>query len=170
MQLNPLSTEPKTYLEEKAYQLLHRLDILSPEQINLEFIASSQNIEILYCNSKSRTIIHPFRLDWHQIIINEELSEQEQREKIGHELGHLLIHTGNQFLMTKDFIQMQEQQTQSFAGYLLVPFFMISELPDYSDQAIYYLANRFNVTLQLAKQKYQQLMSRQYEYRYQFIG
>lgn len=170
MHVNPLSIGPKTYLEEKAYQLLHQLDINTPDQINVEFIATSNDIEIMYCSSKSRTINHPVRPGWYQIIINEELGEQEQREKVAHELGHILIHAGNQFLMSSEFIQMQEQQTQRFAGYLLVPFFMINELPDYPDQAIYYIANRFNVTHQLAKQKYQQLTSRQYEYQYQFIG
>ncbi len=170
MQLNPLPIKPKTILEEKAYQILHQLDIYTPEQINIEFITNSHHIEILYCNSKSRTIVHPYLSGWYQIIINNELSEQEQREKIAHELGHLFMHTGNQFIMPSDFIQLQEHQTELFVGYLLVPFFMINELPDYPDEAIYYLSNRFNVTSGLAKKKYQQLISRQYAYRYQYIG
>ena len=165
--VNPLVYKSKSWLEERTYLLLNELEITTPDNIDLEVICNHLNVDLLYCNAKSRT--RKTASGKYQIFINYNIPERERREHIAHELGHILHHSGNQLFMSKDFIQYQENQTERFAGYLLVPFFMIEELPDYPDQAIYYIAEKFNVSLQLAKRKYEQLISRQYEYRYQFI-
>lgn len=172
MQLNPLSLQPKTWLEEKAYQLLRKLDINEPHQINLELVCNHLKIDLLYSNVRSYSMNQPKATGRYQIFADYNLPQREQREIIAHELGHIMYHSGNQFFMSSDFIQLQENQTEWFAGYLLVPFFMFHDmqLPDFPDQAAYFIAKTFNVTLPLAKRKFDQLISRQFEYRYQFIG
>ena len=167
MIINPLAQNPKSWLEERTYQILHDSHIVKPSNIDLEVICGHLNVDLLFCNVRSHTT--QTESGRFQIFIDYNLPEREQREKIAHELGHILNHEGNQLFMSRDFIQYQENQTERFAGYLLVPFFMIEELPDFRDQAIYYIAEKFNVTLQLARKKYDQLISRQYEYRYQYI-
>lgn len=172
MQLNPLILKPKTWLEEKTYQILHDLDIKEPHQIDLESICYHLSINLLYTNTRSYSTIRPSSSGMSQIFIDFTLPEREQREIIVHEIGHILYHSGNQFFMNKEFIQLQESQTERFTGYLLVPFFMFKdiELPELPEQAIYFIAKTFNVTLPLASRKYDQLLSRQFENRYKFIG
>ena len=167
MIINPIAQKPKSWLEERTYRLLNELDISNPSEINLETICSHLNVDLLYCNIRSHTT--KTESGRYQIFVDYNFPQREQREIIAHELCHILNHTGNQLFMSREFIQLQESQTERFSGYLLIPFYMIDELPDYQDQAIYYIAETFNVSLQLARTKYNQLISRQYENRYKII-
>lgn len=171
MQINPVSIEPKTWLEETTYQLLHNLNITTPEEIDLFKICNHLKVDILHTNTKSYTNYNPTPSGYYQIFINYLIPQREQREKIAHELGHILLHSGNQLFMNNDFIKLQERQTKMFTGYLLIPLFMLEDviLPEYKEKSIYYIAKKFNVTLQLASKKYDQLMNRQIEDQYKYL-
>lgn len=172
MIINPLSIKPKTWLEEKAYNLLQELEIESPQQINLEMICYSHKVDLLYTNTRSYSTIHPTKNGWYQLYINYSIPKRQQREIIAHELGHILYHSGNQLFMERSFINLQENQTENFVAFLLAPFYMLKdmEIPDYNRESIYFLAEFFNITLPLAKRRYDQLISRQFEYRYYVVG
>lgn len=88
------------------------------------------------------------------IFISNDLSEQEEKIVIAHELGHLILHTdlstsyyhSNNLLSKNKF----EIEANKFAAELLIP----DDVEIYEDETISHLACRLNVTEDLIKLKF----------------
>lgn len=135
-------------LEDWIEEFYKKLGIFHPHQLDLHSIANRLGYSVSYRDISSR-----FYDD--SVIIDERLSPQEQWQDFAHELCHVERHAGNQLLMTKQFIELQEYQANLFAYHFCVPSFMLLKLPlpDFSKQAIYFVANTFNVTLEFAEHR-----------------
>lgn len=87
-------------LEEDVKKTYVRLNIMQPEQINVEKIASAFNIYLHYEEAGDRM----FCIDGgYSIVLDNRLSPERQWEDFAHELCHILKHYGNQFVMNKMF-------------------------------------------------------------------
>ncbi|CAM3572076.1 ImmA/IrrE family metallo-endopeptidase [Brevibacillus invocatus] len=158
-------SEPQTWLEDRVYLLLQHHGIRTPEQIDLHQLCSTYRIEIQMINGRSRTHAHPIYPNRSIIAIDERLEAAEQRVKIAHEWGHLLLHEGIQPQNTEWMIEWQEAQANHFAEHVLMPFYMVGPLligvPRYD--AHHYLAQLFHVPLPLAKQRYDRFLARMHD-------
>lgn len=155
----------QTWLEDMVYNLLRYHGYEQPEDINLLEICRTFNTEVWFIQGRSRSFPHPRRAGWFVIQIDSTLSEEEQREKIAHELGHLILHCGAQPGLPELMICMQESQTNHFAEHLLVPFYMFDRLFYQVNryEAPKYIARLFCVTEKIARQRFDRFMSRAFQ-------
>jgi Zn-dependent peptidase ImmA (M78 family) len=134
-----------TLLEDWIEIFYSRIGINHPRQLDIHTIANRLGYSVIYRDISSR-----FYND--SVIIDERLSPQEQWQEFAHEVCHLERHAGNQLVMPQPFMELQEYQANLFAYHFCVPSFMLLKLaiPNSNKQAIYFLANTFNVTLDFA--------------------
>ncbi|MFE0506940.1 ImmA/IrrE family metallo-endopeptidase [Peribacillus butanolivorans] len=144
-------------LEDWIKNFYYSLDIYHPHQLDFLDIAARLGMVITFKNITSRY----FEQD---IIIDERLTSQEQWQEFAHELCHILRHEGNQIYMPKPFLELQENQANYFAYHFCIPTFMFLKLdmPNHRNQAIYYLANTFNVTNKFAAQRFDRYQNQIY--------
>ncbi len=137
-----------TLLEDWIKNFYYSLDIIHPHQLDLHDIANRLGLFVNYKDISSR-----FYLD--EVILDKRLTEQEQWQDFGHELCHALRHEGNQLIMPKPFVELQEYQANLFAYHFCVPTFMLLklDLPENNKEAKYYIGNMFNVTLGFAEKR-----------------
>lgn len=139
-----------SHLEDFIREVYHKIDIHSPAQLNLYIIADALNIGLYPINDISQAL----RFDGRDyIFLNNDLKGPERFEVFGHELGHLLIHVGNQTSMSQDFQAYQEWQADLFALHFCIPTFMLREmdLPRDFKKAVWVIQQTFNVTNEFAK-------------------
>ncbi|USG64653.1 ImmA/IrrE family metallo-endopeptidase [Brevibacillus ruminantium] len=156
--------QPQTWLESRVYQLLELHDIRQPEDIQLTELCLAYGIELWDIDGRSRAHPHPFLPDRFVIAVDQRLSVPERREKIAHELGHLLLHEGIQPWSGETMIGMQEAQANHFAEHLLLPYPMFVPLLDHCTryEAPSLLASAFRVPLSLAQKRFDRLLGRMY--------
>lgn len=154
--------EPQTWLESRVYQLLHHLGMNQPEKIDLHRLCTAFDIDILEIAGRSRAHAHPSTPNRYIIAVDERLEPEEKRVKIAHELGHLLLHVGIQPHSSEWMIDWQESQANHFAGHLLLPLFMVGPLLADCNRynAPAYLAQRFQVPLSLARNRFDRILAR----------
>lgn len=135
-----------TLLEDWIKEFYSRIGIYHPRQLDLHTVANRMGYSVVYQDMSSR-----FYED--QVIIDMKLLPQEQWQEFAHEVCHLERHAGNQLVMPQPFVELQEYQANLFAYHFCVPSFMLLKLaiPESNKQAIYFLANTFNVTLDFAE-------------------
>ncbi|MCM3663488.1 ImmA/IrrE family metallo-endopeptidase [Mesobacillus subterraneus] len=135
-----------TLLEDWIENFYINLGIFHPHQIDLHSIAYRLGYSVTYRNISSRFYET-------EIIIDERISPQEQWQEFAHELCHAERHAGNQLVMPKSFLELQEFQANLFAYHFCVPTFMLLrlQLPENTKQAIYFISNTFFVTLEFAE-------------------
>lgn len=132
-----------THLEEYIIKLYKALGISTPDQLDMFSIAAMLGIEIVYRN----TI---FRFD-NEVILNNN-SSPEQWMDFGHELAHVLLHSGIQLNMYPMYKEYQEWRADLFALHFCIPTFMLEEieLPNTEQEVIGLIAKKFNVTHEFA--------------------
>ncbi|QWU15713.1 protein of unknown function [Paenibacillus sophorae] len=153
----------KTHLEEYVEQLYIDHHIMSPKDITIDCIAARLRIRLKFSPIESRS--HRLKSGTFCMILDSRKNETDQRKDFLHELGHLLRHEGNQIAMLQSFVQYQEEDSEQFALYALMPFFMIERLelsPD-RKQAVQQLATMFAVGTELASKRYGQILRREFE-------
>src|SRR5689334_14681066 len=128
-----LSGYSRTDLEKNVERMFKERGILSPSDLDIHDVAKVFNVHIDFSLKEG-----PQRAIWDDydsvIFLNPDHSEEKQRELFFHELGHPLLHCGNQILMNnKSFRDLQESQANQFQLYAAIPFFMLKqlELPPY---------------------------------------
>ncbi|WP_052098303.1 ImmA/IrrE family metallo-endopeptidase [Paenibacillus stellifer] len=155
-----------THLEDYAEHLYIQHDITSPEQITVSEISKRMGIIIEFTDVRFLRGASFRTLSGNPIILlDKSRSFQDQRIDFFHELGHLLLHIGNQLVMPEPFIKYQEESAEQFVLYALMPFSMIKRLelsPD-RQQAITQLAETFVVGRELASKRYDQILRREFE-------
>jgi len=154
--------EPKTWLESRVYLLLRHHGMEQPEQIDLQRLCATYDIEIRQIAGRSRAHAHPFEPGRYVIAVDSRLDPAQQRVKTAHELGHLLLHIGVQPHDSEWMIDWQEAQANHFTEHLLLPLFMVGPL--LADCTRYeapaYLAQRFRVPLRLARSRFERVLAR----------
>jgi Zn-dependent peptidase ImmA (M78 family) len=158
------------WAEKKAYKLLDSLNI-SELPIPVEKIAMQLNITISYEPFDGNMSGLLYRDETHTIIgVNSEESKQRQRFTIAHELGHFILHEGDQIHVDHDFrvnfrdlnsslaINTNEIEANAFAAALLMPENIVKDtfdnivsdgvdsFSDNSEEEIAQLARMFNVS------------------------
>ncbi|SFI03223.1 MULTISPECIES: ImmA/IrrE family metallo-endopeptidase [unclassified Bacillus (in: firmicutes)] len=141
-----------TQLEDYTKNLYQSLSIFVPEQVDMMKIAQKLNIWLYFAPIGSCAID---RNGLVSIILDNRKSPQEQFEDFGHEIAHLLFHSGNQLNMPKMFLDYQEAKAQNFAMHFCIPTFMLQKLtlPSSRLEATHILSNTFNVTVELANKR-----------------
>lgn len=155
---------PMTWLEEKVYMLLKYHGISRPGEIDLYDLCKCYGMEIRLEMGRSRTFEDPDHPGRFVIQVDRLLSEYEQRVKIAHEFGHLLLHEGVQLDSCNLFTTMQESQITHFVEHLLMPYFMFEEL-DYKMnryEVPKYLSQLFKVPEYMAKSRFERFLNRLY--------
>ncbi|WP_054970893.1 ImmA/IrrE family metallo-endopeptidase [Alicyclobacillus ferrooxydans] len=146
MQYEDLALYRPTPLESAIESWLRKLDMLSPYEIDLDIIAQELNIELRYLPRETNSV----RLgDTHFVVVDSRLHWTQQRIEMAHEIGHILMHAGNQLRMPDDLRNLQEWQADRFGMYLLMPTFMVANCltSAYSrKQMLRQLAEVFDVT------------------------
>jgi Zn-dependent peptidase ImmA (M78 family) len=151
-----------TEMEKKIEELYKKKNILIPSDLNINNVADKFKIELDFSVPEG-----PQRAIWDDeltvIFLNPEQSEENQRKVFFHELGHPIMHCGNQNgQMKKTFREFQEAQANQFQLYAAIPFFMLNslELPRYEYQIVELIKNVFIVPESLAKKRLEQIKRR----------
>ncbi|PEF23150.1 ImmA/IrrE family metallo-endopeptidase [Bacillus pseudomycoides] len=138
-----------TQLEDYIQHLYQSLSIIVPEQIDMMEIAKKLNIWLYFAPFGSHAME---RNQIASLIIDNRISQPEQWEDFGHEICHILLHSGNQLLMHKMFLDYQEAKARNFALQFCVPTFMLRKLPPLQLKTCI-IAEKFNVTPQFAEKR-----------------
>lgn len=163
-----LSYYYKTTLENKVESLYRSHQIYSPHQIDIDVIADIFGIVVVSLpDAKEEAIWDEKRA---AVFLNSNKPLANSKEAFFHELCHILLHTGNQLLMNRNFLEFQEEQANHFLLYAALPFYMIQQLqlPSLEMDIIHVLASEFGVTHQLARKRWDQIQRRVYSGKQQF--
>jgi Zn-dependent peptidase ImmA (M78 family) len=152
-----------TNLEAWVEQLYQDLNITELHQLNLEELAYRLNIWYYYRSMPSKGI--EISSGIFTMILNNQLSKDEQWTDFLHELCHLLRHAGNQTIMPRAFTQAQESEADHFTMYAAIPFSIFSRLPipDQRSDAITYVAEAFHVPVSFAEKRVEQIQRRVFQ-------
>ncbi|MGG3798025.1 ImmA/IrrE family metallo-endopeptidase [Metabacillus fastidiosus] len=153
-----------TQLEENIKNLYINLGIELPYEIDIYHISNELDIWIYFHPHKSEIFK---RNGLFSMFLDEELSVQEQWQDFGHELGHIIRHTGNQHKLAIPFRALQENQANNFMYHFCVPTFMLLnyEINNFMNinDGISFISKAFNVTEEFAKRRLVQFKNQIYQ-------
>jgi Zn-dependent peptidase ImmA (M78 family) len=154
----------KTDLENWLEELYITKGILSPEDMEIENIASAFNIHTQLIDGCVDNAI------WNDntavIFLNKNRTLHSLRDVFFHELCHPLRHYGNQLgIKMESFIELQEVQANHFQLYAGIPFFMLKqlELSPYENILIAQLQSIFKVSARLVRKRIAQIKRRVFQ-------
>lgn len=139
-------------------KLYTKIDVLYPEQLKIEEIASKLGITVKYWEFSSEAITFGGR---NFIFLNKYLSRGKLWEEFAHELSHPTLHAGRQEWMHALFRQLQEYQANYFAYHFCVPTFMLEQLEEVSIDVI---MNLFNVEYVFALRRLEMYQNKKLDY------
>lgn len=147
----------ETLLEQWIHTKYLNYGIMYPDDLDIERIAEAFGVELVYgphpsfCDNEERVIF-----------LNQDADQVTARVIFFHELCHVLRHAGDQRRMTELFKNAQETEADQFVLYAAIPFYIFAKLPipDQRNEAIPYLAEVFQVPLELAEQRLDQIQRR----------
>ncbi|MGI2329701.1 ImmA/IrrE family metallo-endopeptidase [Planococcus sp. YIM B11945] len=145
----------RTYnnLEEYIRQLLHRLSIYHPHQLNTETVSSRLGLVLHYLPYDAMYIAG-------HIFLDSRKPDNQRWQEFGHELCHHLWHEGDQALMSVMMREWQEWKAINFAYNLCVPSFMLEgmDLPAYEREAVWVIMEKFGVERVFAEKRLEQYL------------
>ncbi|MCY9734679.1 ImmA/IrrE family metallo-endopeptidase [Paenibacillus alvei] len=155
-----------TRIEEFTERLYKRIGISNTYELTIEEIASRLNIWIYYTPIRSKAL--EVRPGMFSMNIDSRLQPREQWVEFLHELCHLLRHAGNQTIMPEEFTKAQEAEADAFAMYAAMPISMIKTmtLPERCCDAAACLSEEFQVPIDMAQQRLEQIRRRVYAGRF----
>lgn len=139
-----------SHLEDYIENLYNGLSINNPAQLNKYVIADRLDIKIYLASDPSEAF---YWQKQYYIFIDRNLDNQQRWQDFGHELCHILRHSGHQGHMSERFRELQEWQADNFMYHFCVPTFMLSKilLPPDQQAAAYLIAKTFNVEMVFAE-------------------
>lgn len=147
-----------THLEEYVKEMYLKIGITKPSQLDFHKVKDLLGIRVFYWPEASQALFMG-----HQgfIFLNEHLTPQQQWQDFCHELAHVLLHTGNQGLLSPLFIEYQENKANSFMYHACVPTFMLDELRLYAPTStnIWRVQKLFDVEPAFARKRLEQYIS-----------
>ncbi len=145
-----------TLTEDFVKELYLHIGISTTSKLNFQEIASQLNIDVFYFNKTSQALLFKERA---YIFLNNKLTHQQQWQDFCHELGHVLLHTGNQQRMYPLFREYQEYKANNFMYHACVPSFMLDELEP-SELTVENVQRLFNVEYDFAFKRLEQYRSK----------
>lgn len=145
-----------TNVEEFVKEMYIKINIKESHQLNFRSIAKRLNIVVYYWNETSQAL---FFHNKGYILLDGKLSAEQQWQDFCHELGHVLLHTGNQQRMYPLFREYQEYKANNFMYHACVPSFMLDELEP-SDLTVENVQRLFNVEYDFAFKRLEQYRSK----------
>ncbi len=141
-----------SYLEDDIRRLYEDLDIKYPYQLNEYIISDRLNIGIYLSRDPSEAFHWQNR---YYIFIDRSLDNRKRWQDFGHELCHVLRHSGHQGQMSTLFRELQEWQADNFMYHFCVPTFMLQQisLPPEIKQAVPLISETFNVDYAFAEER-----------------
>lgn len=138
-----------THLEDYIQHFYNQLGIYFPTQLNEEEIAEKLDVSIYYWTENSQAL---FIKDRSFIFLNYLILPNFKWQEFCHELGHVLLHTGDQMRLPYSFVEYQEFKANNFALHAAAPTFMIDELdlPNTYQEAVRLLQDTFHISLTFA--------------------
>lgn len=149
----------ETNLEQWISSSLLENRIFTPSDLyDLEVVAKAFDVNLLFSDSPSFSD-NGLRV----IFVDKRIPDADARTVFFHELCHVLRHAGDQRYMPELFEEAQEFEADAFVLYATMPFYMFSqlELPDRRWDAVHLVADTFNVRLDLADQRLEQIYRRE---------
>ncbi|MEV9639527.1 ImmA/IrrE family metallo-endopeptidase [Mammaliicoccus sciuri] len=139
-----------SHLEDYIQQLYKDLSIRHPSQLNKYVIGERLNIGVYLTSGSSEAFYWQGR---YYIFIDRSLNSRQRWQDFGHELCHVLRHSGHQGRMPPPFRQLQEWQADNFGYHFCVPTFMLQRirLPPDQRAAAALIAETFNVDYRFAE-------------------
>jgi len=131
-----------------------KIAILKPEQLSAKVIAERLNIKLFHWERTSEAIMYD---DMDAIFIDSRASPQVQWQDFCHELGHLMLHAGNQSYMPPLFVEYQEWKANNFMYNACIPTFMLDALhiQNMTNKEIHTVQKLFNVEASFASKRLQ---------------
>lgn len=141
-----------SYLEDYIENLFKRLAIHHPDQLDKYSIGNKLNIGIYLVSGESEAFCSNER---NYIFLNRNLNHIERWQDFGHELCHVLRHSGHQGKISPMFRELQEWQADNFMYHFCVPTFMLLRirLPPEKQRAVSLIAETFQVEYQFAEKR-----------------
>lgn len=148
-----------SHTEDFVKELYTKIGILEPQQLQFQFIASRLGINVFYWPEPSQAL---FLKDYAYIFLNENVTDQKKWQEFCHELGHVLLHAGNQCQISPSFREYQESKANHFMYHACVPFFMLDELQinDYTNESVLLVQQQFNVEKEFAVHRLTQYLNK----------
>jgi len=146
--------------EQHIQELLSSIPIKTPDDLNIDTIANTFNIDVRYWGFSSELVSYKKRT---KIFINRDQSPQAQWQDFCHEFTHYSWHVGDQRNLPFSFYQLQENQANYATYHLAVPTFMLERArlpPSYFD-AIRMVCNTFNVEPKFAFKRLEMYRNKQ---------
>ncbi|MCV9886275.1 ImmA/IrrE family metallo-endopeptidase [Metabacillus halosaccharovorans] len=151
----------RTELEIWIEDIYKREGLLKPSDLSIDNVSKKLGFGVTFMEGA------PNRAIWDEedaeIFLDSKLLIEETRGVFFHELGHPLMHYGDQGTMAnKGFKELQEAQANQFQLYAAMPFFMIRELdlPNSENGIINVFIKEFNINRSLAKKRVEQIKRR----------
>ena len=139
-------------LEDFIYKVYARIEVSDASQIDLFAIAQALDVSVFLHPYPTQAIVNDGR---HYVFINDSTPQEEWWEVFGHELGHILLHAGNQGRLPLPFVEYQEWQADLFALHFCIPTFMLlsDDLPNDCRLATADVAEHYGVSLPFAYER-----------------
>lgn len=119
------------YVEDYIHDLYWPLHIISPHQLNPEYVAHKLHIHLFYWDEISQSTLYQNKP---YILLNTFVAPY-MWEEFCHELCHILQHAGNQLALPPLFVAYQEMKANYFALHAAVPTFMLAKFIISTDYA-----------------------------------
>ncbi|NOU68342.1 ImmA/IrrE family metallo-endopeptidase [Paenibacillus sp. LMG 31461] len=154
-----LSLYRPTELEKWLEKEYRSIGIEYASDMDLDLISSIFDVEI-------RTYAGPSFAEWKEdeysfIFLNAYLNEKQRREIFFHELCHPLQHVGQQEIMPKSFIELQEIQAKNFQHYAAMPSYLLEEFKSVSPSLLVkVIAEEFCLTERFVQHRLEQIQNR----------
>lgn len=152
-----------SHLEDFIKEFYTKLGIFSPQQLQFKEIANKLGISVYFWSNPSQAL---FLKDLAYIFLNDHQSNQQMWQDFNHELGHVLLHTGNQSKMIDKFREYQEYKANLFMYHACIPSFMLDELSilDYTYETIDLIRELFCVEKSFAIKRLEQYLNNRFYY------
>lgn len=146
------------FLENFVNELYSKMGILEPHQLNYRHISSRLGIKLFYWYEPSQAL---FLKECAYIFLNAHLTSEQKWQDFCHELGHVLLHAGNQRNLSSEFVKYQEAKANLFMYHACIPSFMLDQLNinDYASETINQVANLFCVEDSFAAKRLEQYIN-----------
>lgn len=133
--------------------------ILYAHEMDIDLIAEIFNSMVVTHKNDSKVI---YDGDFAMICLCAYLSQEKKREQFFHELGHFVRHDGNQNLLPKGLVQLQENEANAFQLYAAIPTYMLEEFNDIQSRSAYikFVAEEFKYTPAFVQRRVEQIERR----------
>ena len=158
-----MATQHYTHTEDYVKTFYEKIGITKPQELKFQTIAKKLGIHVFYWPDASQAL---FTGNKGFILLNENLTPQQQFQEFFHELSHVLFHAGNQSKIPASFREYQEAKANIFMYHAAIPTFMLDQLHIYNFDimTVYEVQKLFNVEYEFAVKRLQHYVTQHKSY------